>query len=238
MKTSKHISKGSMHKVFCEDFLIEHQINEKLKIYGVFDGCSSGKNSHFASALFGKSIISAAEWMVFNNNQVILKKIVYQAFSLIDETKDILNLQTEELLSTIIVMLINEETKKADILAIGDGLVSVNHQITNIDQNNQPDYPIYHFDEIKTFDDFSEYYSKQLAFLNVDVEDITISTDGINSFMLQGQNSAEDFNVIDYFVKDEFLKGNPAMLSRKHNIISKKYSLENTDDLAIIRVIS
>ena len=47
------IRKGEDHPVFCEDFM---SINNSGRYFigVVFDGCSSGSDSHFASSLFGK----------------------------------------------------------------------------------------------------------------------------------------------------------------------------------------
>lgn len=236
MKYIKHIHRGVLHKTFCEDYLIDEIINEKYRILGVFDGCSSGVDSHFASALLGKTIISVAKSIDFDSDKNSLKEIVFQTVISLKITKNELNLDTNELLSTMIVMLLNTETETADIIAIGDGLLSINKQVTDIDQNNTPDYLAYHLDEINNYKDFKKYYKKQLIFNNIKVEDITISTDGINSFIIGGTNASNEFDIVKFFTEDLYLKDNIAMLSRKCNIIKKKYDLENADDLAIIRV--
>lgn len=216
--------------------MIDEQLNGKFKIFGVFDGCSSGKDSHFASSLLGKTVISAAKKVDFEQSVNPLKEIVYQAIRSYKEIQNSLKLDVNEMLSTMILMLLNTETNIAEIIAIGDGLVSVNQEITNIDQLNQPDYPAYHFDEIENYNDFEDFYTKQLIFSNIKVEDITISTDGINSYLIKGQNESQEIDVIEYFTKDSFLNGNPAMLARKHNILKNKHRLENGDDIAIIRI--
>ncbi len=234
MHISKHISKGSQHKVYCEDFLFEEELNEEYTIYGVLDGCSSGINSHFASSLIAKTVINEAKKIDFGQDIDFLKQIIYQTIISLKTTKELLNLSVNELLSTMIIMLIDTIENKADIVSIGDGVIVINDEIIDIDQLNKPDYIAYHLDEINSYDDFEIFYGQQLIFDNTDFNDITISTDGINSF---SYNSNEpEFNVIEYFAKDDFLMSNPAMLSRKHNILRNKYSLENADDIAIIRI--
>ena len=47
------IRKGFDHVVFCEDFLSTED-SGRYFIGAVFDGCSGGDDSHFASSLFGK----------------------------------------------------------------------------------------------------------------------------------------------------------------------------------------
>ena len=232
MKYIKHIRRGILHKTFCEDFLIDEIINDKYRILGVFDGCSSGIDSHFASALFGKTVITVAKKLHQKSKEITLKNIIYKTIKSLKNTKKKLNLDTNELLSTMILMLVDTEIKTVDIIAIGDGYLSINDQITNIDQKNQPDYLAYHFDKISNKVEFEIFYNKQLIFNKIKVKDITISTDGIDTF----QNSSSEINEIEYLTKDLFLKDNIAMLSRKCNILKKRYNLENTDDLAIIRV--
>ena len=234
MKYIKHIRRGTLHKTFCEDFLIDEIINKKFRILGVFDGCSSGIDSHFASALLGKIIISVTKKLNQKSKEITLKKIIYRTSKHLKNTKKKLNLETNELLSTMILMLVDTEKETANIIAIGDGLLSINKQVTNIDQKNQPDYLAYYLDEINNYKNFEDYYNKQLIFSNIKIEDITISTDGIYTF----QNSQSEINVIENLTKDLFLKDNIAMLSRKCNILKKKYNLKNADDLAIIRVIN
>jgi len=238
MTISKHISKGEQHKVYCEDFLIDIQLNTNLKLLGVFDGCSSGINSHFASAIFGNAIISSTKNIELKDEtDVLLKNILWQSIQKIKQTSQILNLSSNELLTTIILNLIDFEKQVCSIIAIGDGLIALNQEVIKIEQNNMPDYLVYHFYELENYSGFDNFINKQVKFDNKTFTDITISTDGIYSFTNVNSQISEN-EIVDYFVKDEFLKNNQAMLSRKHNILKTKYNATNLDDLAIIRITS
>lgn len=238
MKISKHISKGQMHKVFCEDFLIDEKISKKYRLFGVFDGCSSGKNSHLASALFGKIAVNVSTQFFMENDKLNLKIIIQRILIELKATKELMKFETDELLSTMILMFAELDQKTASIIVIGDGLLSVNNFITEINQNNQPNYLAYHLKSIDSENDFDVFFDSLLKYENIKIEDITISTDGINSFSSFSTRICNEFNIVEYFTKDNFLVGNSAMLARKHNIIKRKYNVDNEDDFAIIRIIS
>lgn len=236
MTISKHITKGEDHKVFCEDFLIDLQLNTEYRLFGVFDGCSSGINSHFASSLFGNSITATCKNIdLFKETDILLNNILWESILKINEVAKTLKLTVNELLSTIILALFDEESKTCSIISIGDGLISIDYNITKIEQNNTPDYLAYHLKELTDFEKYEVYINKQFIFKNIPYQDITISTDGIFSFTSVNNQITEN-EIINYFVKDEFLKNNQAMLSRKHNILKSKYNAINYDDLAIIRI--
>ena len=236
MKISKHIAKGTQHKVFCEDFIIDEILNSKYRLFGVFDGCSSGKDSHFASAFIAKIVISEAIKIAINNESLELKEVVRQTIRTVKSMSTLINLAINELLSTMILMLVDAQNNSASIVVIGDGLLSINNKIINVEQNNQPDYLAYHLNKIKNRNDFNEYYFKLLKFNNIIIDDITISTDGINSFSKNGNNSDKEIDIVKYFVEDKYLESNKAMLGRKHNILRNKFGIDNLDDIAIVRI--
>ena len=60
MRIHTLLKRGFSHKDFCEDFLLCKALDEKYLLAGVFDGCSSGVDSHFASALFAKIVKNVA----------------------------------------------------------------------------------------------------------------------------------------------------------------------------------
>ena len=236
MKISKHIAKGTQHKVFCEDFLIDEKLNEKYRLFGVFDGCSSGKDSHFASSFIAKVIVSEAAKIVMQKTVVKLKTIIYKSILSIKSISVQMNIETNELLSTIILMLVDIETDTASIIAIGDGLLSINNEMINIEQGNQPDYLAYHLQKINSQNYFDKFYTKLLKYTAIKVKDITISTDGINSFSKTKRDLPDEINITKYFTENNFLENNKAMLGRKHNILRNKYGYDNLDDIAIIRI--
>lgn len=238
MKIHELIKIGYNHKNFCEDYIFTLKLNENKVFAGVFDGCSSGKDSHFASALTAKIIKSEGIKKYNEKNKTdFLKIILFESLMKIKDFKNSNNLEIDELLSTIILLYIDTEKNSAEIIAIGDGFISINGKAIIIDQRNTPKYAAYYLDEISDYKSFEKVFNDISLFLKTtDLHDITISTDGILSF----EKIEETENIIDekeFLTNDIFLIENKAMLGRKVNILKTKYSRVNQDDLGMIRII-
>lgn len=166
MKIYTTLQIGEFHTNYCEDFLIKEELASNEILIAVLDGCTMGTESVFASILYGKILRKIAknkfyEEFVSKQNQELdlhaqLKNILQD---LIEETKEIKNklgLETNELLSTLILGIIDTKSYKAEIITIGDGLVCVDGQLTEYEQNNTPDYLGYHLTE-----NFEDFYKNQ-----------------------------------------------------------------------------
>jgi len=244
MKIFKTLNIGNFHTNNCEDFLIETQIAANGKLIAVFDGCSGGKESVFASILFGKILrnISNRELqMESERNKPLdlkskLKNIIKQ---LIDEVKSIksqLGLDTNELLSTLIIGLIDTQKISAEFLAVGDGLICIDGEITEYDQNNSPDYLAYHLT-----DNFDEWYTNQSQKLSVATfEDLSICTDGIYGFKDFDNKSRQrsKYRIFQYLLIDSENSESLDFLDRKMSFLRDIWNHTVKDDLAIIRVIT
>jgi len=232
--------KGSLHKDTNEDFLLSVR-HQNLLLCAVFDGCSTGKDSHFASALFGKILRNAFFSTDLNLNlelDDLLKKLTQSFINQIIEIKKQLQLPIDELLATCIICVLNTQTKEAKILTIGDGFVCLNGQNEIINQNNTPNYLAYHLENIEKNNSFDSWYNTETQYFQLaETKKLTISTDGILTFKSE-LNSDENFIIepILYLTSDDFLLGNKSMLSRKINILKNKYALSNADDVSIIRI--
>jgi hypothetical protein len=155
------------------------------------------------------------------------------------ETRNRLMLDTMELLSTLIVFVYSLAENIGEIIALGDGFVSINGAHYPLDQDNVPDYPAYHLDKINKAEDLKTLVDDTgRRFLMTNPEDICISTDGILSFDLSGTSAEINLTAdpVQFLVDDTFLRNNPAMLPRKCNMLKSKYSLVNQDDIALIRI--
>jgi hypothetical protein len=244
METYQLIRRGLIHRNFCEDFHFTHRIKNRYAIYAVFDGCSTGVDSHFASALLAKTIKAELEFIDkedLESSDLLLDALIYQSTQSLKEIRNALMLTTEELLSTMIVFVYDETTNSGNILAFGDGFVSVNGVNYLINQQNQPEYIAYYLDMINTFEDYEQIMADYGKKFKVDtLSDVSISTDGINSFEQQAISGIEENppQVIGFLVQNDFLRNNPSMLARKCNILKTKFGLLNQDDIAIIRVIN
>ena len=153
MRIYKTLNIGDFHTNNCEDFLVVEQIATNEKLIAVLDGCTMGTESVFASFLYGKILrnISKKEfYKEFVTNEPIdlkskLKEVIKQ---LIDETKSIqsqLGLDRNELLSTLIIGIINTKDSNAEFLTVGDGLICNDGEIIEYEQDDKPDYLGYQY---------------------------------------------------------------------------------------------
>jgi len=243
MNIHKLIQRGTNHDDYCEDFVFATQINNFI-IAGVFDGCSSGKDSYFASALFGKIIKKNAEkidFSNFKNTEEILKNLILTAAKTVKNFAENNDFKIDELLSTIILLVIDISRNVGNIICIGDGFLSINGMDTNIEQNNQPDYFAYHLFKFENIDDFENWFEKfENKFYFNEIKDITISTDGILSYIKNKimEEKMELSEITDFLTKDKRFFNNKSMLQRKANILKNIYGFENMDDLGIVRIMA
>jgi len=238
MKVHQFLKIGSSHRNFCEDFNFVEQFDKNHILAGVFDGCSSGKDSHFASSFMAKIIRAEAQKAKSEIRDAnFLKNVLFRSLLKLKSLKSDLKLETNELLSTIILFFADIETQTGEIVIFGDGFISVNGEKTIIDQDNTPQYAAYFLEEITDFESFENIFKNNAFYLKMnELKDITISTDGILSFAKTDMNEAE-IKPEDYLATNLFLNQNPAMFGRKINLLKSKYDLVNQDDLGIIRVI-
>jgi serine/threonine protein phosphatase PrpC len=228
---------GESHENFCEDFLItEELINDRL-LLAVMDGCTMGKESSFASMLVGKILrkivkerffLNQSETTLFEEQKAILKSL----FEHLKESKNLLLLDKEEMLTTLILMIVDVKKSEGKIIVIGDGCVSIDGKITEFEQDNKPDYLGYHLGE-----NYEEWFSKQTQRIDFqNFTDISISTDGIWSFSDKIQNQHE-FEPINYLLVDKSNRENKGMLANKLRKLTDELNNKPLDDLAIIRLI-
>lgn len=148
--------------------------------------------------------------------------------------KNILFLEKEELLSTLLIGVVDKKNQKGEFLAIGDGMFCIDGKVTEFEQDNKPDYFGYHLEE-----DFEKWFALQKQRISVQqVQDLSICTDGIFTFeKFNNQKYQPSENLIDFLLKDKDGFENPNMLKKKVFEIEKNWGLKPTDDLGIIRII-
>ncbi len=228
--------RGSAHPDQNEDSLYFRQ-TDKFIAGGVFDGCSSGKDSYFASKLFAivfRKTLAISGQMILNTNNFQL--LVKTYFSNLSRAINVIGLCTEETLSTAVLFLYEIDTNHLLVKFFGDGVAYANNQNLESfvsDEDNKPDYIGYKLEEILQSDDFENYWHAKKTF-DVFTKDFSIATDGIFSFRKTNENTQE-FPIESYLAQDDFLKKNPASLKRKLNIIRNK-GYDHYDDVSIIRV--
>lgn len=232
---------GEYHTNYCEDFLVTKKIGSDRILCAVMDGCSTAMESHFASTLFGKILRKICiekgykELYETNNNNIEedLKSVLEDVFKEVTALKNKLMLDEKELLTTFIILLYNQKENKGIVLTIGDGLVCINGEITEFERDNKPDYLAYHLKE-----NFESWYKNQTQkiFFN-HLEDVSIATDGISSFVhIKKIDHEEKIDPIDYLLIDKNQIDWEEMLSMKLKRLEHHYGMKPTDDLAIIRI--
>ncbi len=245
---------GDFHINHNEDYYISSEIGTDKILIAVLDGCSMGKESHFAATLIGKTLRQIAkeysykEFIMSGNVgnvgqrhafalrtlPILLKNILRDLFKKLIIFKGSLGLEREELLSTLILGIVDSKEKKAEILTVGDGLVSYNGELMEYEQDDRPDYLGYHLTE-----DFETWFANQHQKLSLsNINDLSLSTDGIFTFK-PFNNQKYPFitmeQIIDFLLKDKKELDSDNALDRKLRHIEKEYGLRPTDDLTIIR---
>lgn len=232
MQIDSTLQIGAYHLQHCEDYLHYDNLGTDRVCCAVMDGCTMGTDSYFIATLAGKllrKILKARNYLEFYQPALMaeplplqLKNIMRSLFDELKLCKNQLQLGREELLTTIIVLLANEQ--EGLLLVVGDGVVSIDGQVTVFEQDNKPDYLGYHLQE-----DFDQWYAQQAIIPVPKWQDISIATDGIDSFKaLEGGHT--DVDPVSYLLTDL------VPLDKKLKYLEHEAGLRPTDDLAVIRV--
>ena len=230
--------RGQQHLDNNEDAAVFY-ISGDFVYLGVFDGCSSGVKSHFASELHAKLFRGCFyEKLTELPLEARVNHILHSMFDNLKLTQHLLNISILELLSTVVFSIVDTNKKEAIVVHVGDGLhyaltsldEEANSHLEIIDENNMPTYLIEQVN--KSFDNFLNVCK---IFKYSDVVDLSISTDGLQTFKTTDGNCLD--HVCDYFLKDIKLLKSLAMLPRKYNILMKDKQYGHDDDVTIIRLI-
>jgi len=237
---------GKLHDTHTEDYVLIEKISNEWIVVAVFDGCSSGQESFFASALYGKILRKACKMLPllqriqpeFSFQKVdapfIGRFLLNQVFEDLKKSHHLIGTELTEILSTIILLVYNKPGKSAWINISGDGLIVHNKKIEEIDQHNIPDYVAYHLDI--PFDQWIEQYTKTFTFENQ--SDISISTDGVSKFYPITEKRQQSIDPVRYLLIDETFRDIDDMLGLKFKILREEHGLMPYDDLGIVRIIN
>ncbi len=244
MKIHQLTTIGQFHINHNEDALTICDIGQDKCLIAVMDGCSMGTESHFASALIAKILRKTAKEISFrafaekteNTLQEDLRQVTQALFEELKFVKSRWMLESTEILSTLMLVIVHQQEKTAEILTIGDGLICCNGKYTEYEQDDKPDYLGYHLAE--EFDDWFDAQTQRLSVENI--HDLSISTDGIftfKNFDNQYYKSISDEELVDFLLIDKPEEHAGNMLQKKLLHIEKRWGLKPSDDLSIIRVV-
>lgn len=235
-----------MHPVYCEDFQIAIELNDEFSVFAVMDGCTSGTDSQFASALMGKILNKAAK-LVYHPQvwpQIGMADIprpdgakglaLFLLFFLFEEmrrTRNEMMLELEEVLSTILLLVYDRKKDQAFITAKGDGFVAIDGKIHTIDEYNAPRYPGMYLDR-----PFAEWVEMQQYDFSIDSpRDLSISTDGVESYLLPNLKPDEKTDPLGLMLTEDLAHEKSDALERRHKILRGK-GLRPIDDVSIVRL--
>ncbi len=234
---------GSFHSNHCEDFTITSQLGSGKRLIAVMDGCTMGEESVFAAILAGKILKNSSKKYYYqfresSENQslkIYLKEILRELVAEIKQIKNQLGMETNELLTTLILGIVDENNSEAELLVIGDGLICVDGKYTEFEQGDKPDYLAYHLSE-----NFDSWFDQQKQFLSVSsFSDLSICTDGIYTFKNFGNSREQKEEEVfkSFLFEDKEGSGQEKFLDNKLLFIRDEWKHAPSDDLAIIRMI-
>jgi hypothetical protein len=232
--------KGESHKLRSEDALFFDKINERYHIFVVSDGCSSGVDSYFPSALFCKVmqgiVFDIKRKKITLPKENILKFLLNIFWEKIWEIITQINLPLDEALATLLVAFYDQETQEMKLVISGDGVFKIDEQLIEIDADNQPKYLAYFLYQSINFEEWYEKYTSTFDIQNP--ADFTLSTDGVMTFKTwKTEQENEEFSPVEYLLENKDFENSSNMLTKKATILEKKYGYLPFDDVSIIRII-
>lgn len=243
MQIYQLLKRGAYHADFCEDFSVAQPLGAHKLVLAVLDGCTMGQESHFASTLVAKvlrKVLKEHAYREFYGEleaislEAELRDILAAVFAEVRQLKSQLHLEATELLTTLVVALLDTYSRQVVVLALGDATVALNGRLTRFEQDNRPDYLAYHLSQ-----PFAEWYDQQHQILhNPNCTDLALATDGIDSFAPTDAAAAEvDLpDVPAYLLLNQELAEREEMLTIKLRRLERTFGLVPTDDVAILRV--
>lgn len=242
--------RGAAHELNSEDNYFLYEEGD-IVAGALFDGCSTGQRSHWASETF-KILFEGYKhrynhfFRDLKNQKYIEHCALYFLYTLLDKLErlaNFLNLDSANFLSTIIFFVYNKEQKILYCKFLGDGNLFLKKKSDEsfieytIDENNVPNYLAYLMNieeevQIKSISERKTFYEEN-------IEEFIISTDGIDSFI--NQNPNYDYlnieNAKQYLIENPLFEDKASELGKKYNLLKNDHWVP-MDDLTIIKYIS
>ncbi|RZS76058.1 protein phosphatase 2C-like protein [Pseudobacter ginsenosidimutans] len=206
------------------------------------DGCTMADESYFASTLVKKLLRKIAQTKTYqefkNHTEQItiekeLKEILKNLFLELNSCRNQLGLGKRELLTTIVILLVDAQAKTGAYVVVGDGLICIDDSTIDFDQDNKPDYLGFHLHE-----DFDTWYNSHTQKCTFGVNShISLATDGIHTFTKISPVKVESkIDVLEYLLFDQSFCEKEDMIELKLKKLEFQYGLKPTDDFSMIRI--
>ncbi len=239
-----HTQIGTHHTDHNEDAFVTAEITDHHLLLAVMDGSSTGEDSHFAATLLAKVLRRIARQtnlrtFAERSNPAtleLLRETLRTLFTDLSRLKADLDLAETELLSTLILGIVDTDARTAEIIVIGDGVIACNEEIVAFEQDNKPDYLGYHLAE-----DFEDYWNQLKQRVSAtDIQDLALATDGVFSFRPFSHDSyrpvTED-ELLTFLLVDRDEGPGETAYRRKTIYISNTFGLQASDDLTVVKLV-
>jgi len=202
-----------------------------------------GDDSHFAAGLIRKVLRRIARQTNLKSfaertnptTLELLKGTLKTLFADLRRLKADLDLSDTELLTTLMLAIVDTKGQKAEIVIIGDGVIACDEEIVEFNHDNKPDYLGYHLAE-----DFEDYWNGLTQRISaVDFQDLAMASDGVFSFKPFSHDSfrpvTED-ELLTFLLVDRDEGPIENTYRRKLMYVSSNFGLKASDDLTVVRL--
>jgi hypothetical protein len=205
----------------CEDTVWAEETVSFI-VGGIFDGCSTGKNSYWAS-----QTIAYLYKALMMNYKILSDVTSYMVLAKIETIARMCSLDNQHFLSTAILFVYDKETMRLSFRIFGDGVLYINDVEYSQEQQNTPDYLGYQMFK-KNLEKY-EYFDKYPVQHVENVTKFQVCSDGIQAIM-PNQYHVSDKNPYTLLLASPTSEN---YLKRMWNILHReKFSLG--DDLSIV----
>jgi hypothetical protein len=238
-----HTQIGTHHTDHNEDAFLTAEITDRHLLLAVMDGCSSGTDAHFATGLIAKVLRRIAKQTNLRSfaertsptTEQLLKDTLRTLLADLARLSSDLDLDQVELLSTLVLAIVDTQDRHAEIVVIGDGVIACDEEIIEFDQQNKPDYLGYHLHE--DFDDYWNLLTQRVT--ATDFLDLALASDGVFAFRAFSHDSyrpVTEEELISFLLCHRDEGPDETAYRRKVIYISNTFGLKPTDDLTVVRV--
>jgi len=207
------------------------------------DGCSMGTDSHFAAGLIVKVLRRIAKQTnlrsfaerTTHTTVGLLKSTLGTLFADLKRLNSDLDLGDDELLSTLLLAIVDTKERNAEIVIIGDGVVACDEEILEFNHDNKPDYLGYHLHQ-----DFDDYWNLLTQRVSAhDFMDLALATDGVFSFRPFSHDSyrpVTEEELLSFLLLHREEGPEETAYRRKVIYVKNTFGLEATDDFTVVRL--
>lgn len=227
-------TKGRMHDLYCgDDYLITE--DDDFLLCAVFDGCSSGIDSHYASTFHRYTLREAFDK---RKRLCLAEDLDSLSIDILKKVFQIIHCEyyevNKEMLSTVVMFLLDKHSGKFSIYFCGDGCYKTGRNSFQSIHDPNGNSVFY----MSTSYDFDEYLDKYVSVIHSNIEPgmtVCISTDGLESFMnIYGEDRTEMSKKLFFFTdeccSDRYKK---MPLNRLYRVVTKGKCADNENEVIL-----